>query len=176
MANVNGKDFTEILKLSPKYLLGIVIFSGGLSLIGNSDLASPLGIEELYNSYNTWITIILIISSSLLLGHLIWHLGLIIKGKFQDRSLDKFRKKRLKDLTPEEKAILSFYIIKNTRSQKLNYTNGAVRELEYWKIIYRSSELGNMRSGFSYNIQPWAWEYLKKNPHLVETPIDHILL
>jgi hypothetical protein len=35
-------------------------------------------------------------------------------------------------------------------------------------LIYQSSSVGNLVSGFAHNIQPWVRHYLLKNPRLLE--------
>lgn len=76
-------------------------------------------------------------------------------------------KKRLHRLTVEEKQILRAYIEGQTRSLHLNVTSGVVNGLEQETIIYRSSNLGHLMSGFAYNIQPWAWDYLNEHRDLL---------
>ncbi|MBU2802589.1 hypothetical protein HFV02_10085, partial [Acidithiobacillus caldus] len=55
-----------------------------------------------------------------------------------------------------------------TRSCTLNNASGVVGGLVAEEIIYRSSSMGQFGAYFSYNIQPWAWDYLRKNPHLID--------
>jgi len=77
-------------------------------------------------------------------------------------------KRRLKDLTKEEKKLLRDYIFKDTRTQYLRDEDGVVKGLEYEKIIYPATNVGSILEGFAYNIQQWAWEYLKRHPELLK--------
>jgi len=73
---------------------------------------------------------------------------------------------RLHNLTAEEREILRGYIGNGTKTQLLDIQSGVVNELEEVFIIYRSSNIGHL-SGWSYNIQPWAWDYLNKHLELL---------
>lgn len=76
-------------------------------------------------------------------------------------------RKRLQRLNPEEKELLNHYIRNQTRSQRLPLQSGTVAALVHDKVIVRGSNVGNIY-GFDYIIQPWAWEYLNENPHLLQ--------
>lgn len=78
------------------------------------------------------------------------------------------------NLTPQEKKIMNIYISKETRTQNMHLEYGAKNDLVRHHIIYRSSDVGRQNTGFSFDIQPWAWEYLKKHEELLDTPIDKI--
>ncbi|MBU0518829.1 superinfection exclusion B family protein [bacterium] len=69
-------------------------------------------------------------------------------------------------MTPAEKEIMRTYLLKNVRSQVLSLADGTVCELERYGIIHPSAKI---RRGeyIDYNIQPWAWKYLKKRPNLM---------
>jgi len=74
----------------------------------------------------------------------------------------------LHNLKPVEKAFLSPYVIDDENTRYFKIEDGVLRALEKKKIIYKSSSVGDLMSGWAYNIQPWAKEYLVKNPHLLE--------
>jgi hypothetical protein len=91
-------------------------------------------------------------------------------GKYNDYRLLRAGKKRLHRLTIEEKQILRGYVEGQTRSMNLNVSSGIVNGLVGESIIYRASNLSNPMAGFmafSYNIQPWAWDYLNKHRDLL---------
>jgi hypothetical protein len=169
-----GSDILDFIKLNPKYLTGLVIASGVL-LFTPIYFLDRLGITDLVDKYRIWIGLIFLITVSLLISHLIWHISNSIKSKLDGQSFQKIGKQRLKKLTPREKHILNGYINENERTQYLDYTDGSVRELELMKIIYRSSNLSRGGTVFAYNIQPWAWDYLNKHKKLLHSQIDTIL-
>ena len=39
--------------------------------------------------------------------------------------------------------------------------------MEAERVLLCASSLGPSFDHFAYNIQPWAWEYLNKNPKLL---------
>jgi hypothetical protein len=91
------------------------------------------------------------------------------KDAITSRRRIKYRQKRLHRLTPAERAILRKYIIKDTRSQDLSLQDGVAQGLVLERIIYRPlPSIGDVRRGFPHNIQPWAWDYLKKHPELLK--------
>ena len=59
--------------------------------------------------------------------------------------------------------------IKNERNKrfsssgKIDYSDGRKAPLESKHIIYLASQMGDMLYGFSYNLQPYALEFLNKN-------------
>tara|TARA_R110002124_G_C8913628_1_gene510701 strand:- start:154 stop:558 length:405 start_codon:yes stop_codon:yes gene_type:complete len=132
-----------------------------------NDILKFLSIDTFVESIKPILSFILIISVAMLLGALIAKIGFLLGG-FLSIWLKTFQfKNRLKDLTKEEKEILISYLDNDTRSRRFNMTHGVVQGLVHEKILYQSTI---MASGISqsYNIQPWAWKYLKKNRNLLE--------
>ena len=77
-------------------------------------------------------------------------------------------KQHLHNLTPEEKIYLSSLLIDDENTQCFKIENGISEALEKKKIIYKSNNVEDIESGVVYSIQPWAKDYLVKNPHLLE--------
>jgi len=47
--------------------------------------------------------------------------------------------------------------------------SGLSKDLEVFGVLYRSSNINMPGSdNYDYNITPWAWDYLKKHPELIE--------
>lgn len=76
-------------------------------------------------------------------------------------------RRKLHHLSEPEKQVLRGYVYKRTPTQYLSMADGVVGGLENARIIYMSSNVGNMMS-WAYNIQPWAWEYLNSHPELLK--------
>lgn len=58
-----------------------------------------------------------------------------------------------------------------THARKLNAADGVVKGFAHSGIIYQSSDVGSAILGgivVAFNIQPWAWHYLKKHPELLK--------
>lgn len=172
----NLSKLIDFIKLSPLYLFAISISTGVLIYLDNSPIVIKMGLSNIANNYRFWFGLTFLISTSLLIVHAIKFIYLSIINLKDNYNNKKIRIERLKNLTPKEKNILANYFSGNTRSQTLDYTDGTVRELELMQIIYRSSEVSRIGAKFSYNIQPWAWDYLKKNPDLYMFKIDEVNL
>lgn len=86
------------------------------------------------------------------------------KVELTKKEIDENYKFLLSNLSKEEKAILSEYIDNDTKTNYYNINDGVIGGLVSTQILYRSTNISQMGSVFSYNIQPWAWEMLRKNP------------
>lgn len=160
----------DIIKLPPQYLFGIALIAGFL-LYAPEETLRNIGLLDFIERFQMWIGIVFLSSTAFFIVAVLVVVGKMIKGGFNKRKNARIRKERLRNLNPDEKEILRYYFEHNTRSLKLSIMNGVVRELESFRIIYLSSEMGGGRAGrtmFSYNIQPFAWDYLKKHPYLLE--------
>ena len=65
-----------------------------------------------------------------------------------------------------------YYIANKTRANKLRISDGIVTALEADGIIYRSSSIGALVTGFAFNISDVAWDYLNKHPELLAGETD----
>lgn len=77
-------------------------------------------------------------------------------------------KKRLRHLTEDEKDALRPFIENNVRTRRFRLSSGIGEGLQAKKILYRSSKVGEYGDFFPYNIQDFAFDYLRKNSHLLE--------
>ncbi|MBN3376338.1 hypothetical protein CF087_21110 [Clostridium botulinum] len=135
---------------------------------------NKLGIKTLVTNYRMYIGIGFIISIIYLLIELFSKICNIAKNKIKQQWNLQSMRRHLYNLTNDEKRILAYYVINKTKTQKLSYTNGTVRGLELLKIIFRSSNISSYGMLFSYNIQPWAWEYLNKHSELLEPELSFL--
>ena len=157
---------SEWLKLSPRYLLPISLVTGFM-LFASSDTLNTFGLNQFVGQYRPYLGIVFLISAVLLLVN--WSINGYerSKNKWHQTTRRKAAQKRLHRLTPPEKRILNGFIGHETRSQYLSIESGIVNGLEAEGIIYRASAIGRLDE-WAYNIQPWAWEELNKNPDLLE--------
>lgn len=172
-----SKTLLDIIKLSPMYLIGIMLFTGSLLIIGaNETWMSFFGIKKSsFNKVKIWDAIVFLFTASLLLAHVISVIVKLVKDNWLQRGNLKSMKRRLHELTYEEKQILSSYIFNKTKTRDYNINDGVVQGLAHANILYRASNLSKGLTLFSYNIQPWAWDYLNKHKNLLEVPIDEIM-
>ncbi len=123
-----------------------------------------IGLDNWVVMYRSWLGILLLVSFLVVLGEVFnW-----AQKRYRVGQIFSNGKQRLRNLTPEEKEILRGYIEDNTKTQKLDMLSGVVNGLVQENVIYQASPIGEILGGCDYNIQPWAWNYLQKNKHLLE--------
>jgi len=158
---MDHKNVIDWVKLSPKYLIPFSLVSGFL-IFADEETLDTFGLSLIVNNFRPWIAVIFLISSALIASNLIvWFRGFIAKKITQYRKVI-MRRKKLKNLSPDEKMIVLRYLLQNTHTQRFPFNDGRLAELIAYQVIYESSNLGNLDS-WPYNIQPWAWNYLKKH-------------
>jgi len=164
---MNISNIINWIKLSPKYIIPIALLASLLVFLPDNTL-SIFGVNTLSDKYRMWIGLICLSSYALLLTHLALWIKEYVTNKLNAKRSRKETLESLRDLSPEEKVILSDYILLQTKSQQLDIQSGVTNGLEHAQIIYRAAGVGTFHKGFAYNIQPWAWEELNKNPDLLE--------
>jgi len=157
----------DAIKLAPRYLLAVALATGAL-LLGPAALTDAIGLSGIVAKFRAWFGAALLFSVALLAAHALAPVGSWIRAQFDWWVQLRAGRRRLRQLTPDEKQILSRYILEDTRTQSLSIMDGTVKELEAMGIIRRASSLGHGPWGFAYNIQPWAWTELRKHPDLVD--------
>jgi hypothetical protein len=162
---------TEWIKLNTKQWLAIALTTGVLLFVNPTSFAD-IGLESFVLQYKQWIGLMFLISGTFLVSPLIIQIIETIKEWIKKKIKLAHMKDRLNDLTPEEKQILLGYILPNTRTQVLSYRDGVVSGLKHENIIYQSTTIGDILEGFPYNIQSWAWRYLRKNQNKIFTNDD----
>jgi len=170
-----AKNLIEAIKLSPRYLLPIWIFTGFV-VFAPKELLSIFGLTDIVSSYRPYFGLAFLLSGALLVSSACIAFYEWLKRKHRERVTRTFRHQRLRQLTEDEKAILRGYIEGQTRTQVLSMSDGTVGQFVVEKILFRASSLGSVADYFPYNIQPWAWEYLNEHPELLEPaspPPDH---
>jgi len=163
-------DFGKIvdwIKLSPRHYFAVLLASGALLFLPDGALG-VLGLVQLRTTYRGWIGAVFILSAALLLSHPLAAWGGRIRAWWSKKEFVRVSRKRLLQLTPVEKGILRKFIAENTRTQTLNFMDGVVTGLESAHIVYRASNVGTADGDFAYNLQPWAWEQLRKTPDLLK--------
>ena len=154
------------LKLPLKIISALCIALAAVLFVGDKTL-DALGLKAVVAAFRPYIGAVFIVSISIVavaaIGPVISYLGSWVAEAIWIR----LRRKRLHELSPDEKQILAYYVGNQTRSQSLPIQSGVVNALVAETIISRGSTIGSIR-GFDYIIQPWAWSYLNKHPELLE--------
>ncbi len=156
------------IRLLQRYLWGFIAVLA-LLLWGPQWLVSGLGMSAIVSQHRLYFGLLLAVFLGMVLSDLI---SLTFRGPINHLEQAKWRRhkaKRLHDLTAHEKRILRRYIDQNTRTQYLNIADGVVTGLVHEEILYRSTNIGHLSIGFAYNIQPWAFDYLRQHPELLNS-------
>lgn len=76
---------------------------------------------------------------------------------------------RLKCISQAEKDILNGYLVNNTRTRYAHFSDGSFKSLVNDNVLYTVNPLTDEYQNLTYNIHPWAWNYLNKNPNSLKT-------
>lgn len=158
------------IKLSPRHVLAVFLASAFLAFAPEAILGD-LGLTTFRNDYRVWVGVPTVVSGALLATHMLREVWRFARVRSGVRAQIKRWERRLHDLTPEERAVLRCYLENDTRTQRFPLDDGAVQELVSFGVLRVASSLGT-RHSFAYNIQPWAWDYLRANPRLLAEPGD----
>jgi len=157
----------EAMKLAPRYLAAVAVVCGVLVFASPTAL-DALGLREFTENHRHWIGLAFLASTAVALVDGAKEVARWVRNRVAVTKLKKARLARLHSLTEEEKQILRYYFAKQTRTNSLRIQDGIVQGLVAAGIIHQSASLGTFHSGFSYNISEFAWEYLNKNPAILE--------
>ena len=165
------KDLLEAVKLTPKHLIAISLVLAFL-LFGPVDKLQWFGVADVAKDYRQWLGIGFLACNALLavsVGQWAFVLG---RNTIRKRQFKRDMLERLGRLTEDEKQILRFYIAEQTRGNTLRYDDGVVQGLVGSRIIYRSSNMGNLVEGFPFNIHEIAWNALNNDHSLLNGTTD----
>lgn len=162
------EKFLNWLKTTPQYLFAISIICAILLFL-KSDAIGILGLEEFRTENRTYIGIVFLISTALLASYPIKSLADWAKVWLRNYRQYRYGLDFLKKLSPEQKIIIQKFMDKNTRSMTLEFDDGNVKELATYGIIYLPHRITRLEYGrfTDYNMQPWAFDHLKKHPNLI---------
>jgi hypothetical protein len=160
--------FFQLMKV-PLSAIFAACVAAAIILYSPDRFLANLGLLEYRDKYRVYFGLGVL----LLIASVISTILKLLKHLLIDWILSSSRKERLRNLTMEEIQILGPYIAMKTRTRYLSIQSGVVKGLVHDDIIYRSANVGSLEYGgaaFAHNIQPWAWDYLNKNPKLVHAP------
>lgn len=161
----------EALKLTSRQAPPVAGVVTGVLIFGPAWLLQRLGLADFVAANRGWIGFAFLVSIALVMFHVLAAGWARLAAAYAHMTAVSRGKRRLHDLTPEEKTILRRYVSGNTRTVKLPLSSGIASGLISAQIIYTSASIGDMLHGFAHNIQPWAWRYLKKHPSLLAEPV-----
>ena len=152
----------------PQRIIWAFVAIVGLTLWGPDRFVTGLGLQEFIDDYRKWIGVAFLVLLGIALPNAVERVREHAVQWWWNRRWRRDAERRLRDLTDDEKRVLRGYVNNNTRTQNLNMTNGVTSGLAAESIIYRASQLSVGSTIFAYNIQPWAWDYLREHPELLE--------
>lgn len=163
---IEVEKLLEALKLPVRVFVGLALATGVL-LYAPEGFVHTLGLEELRAEHRMWTGLVFLGScavAGVALGLPVWN---VVRTQVRNRWLAFRGRKYLHKLSPGEKEVLRGYIHQDTKTQVFWPGDGNVQELKAQGIVRRAGNVG-FTSGFSYNIQPWAWDYLQRHPELLD--------
>lgn len=158
------KNIFEKLNLKEVSIIA-VIFCSFITFMPDNYI-EYLNLYQLKEKYQSHISIFLIISFSYLMIRFTLYVGKIILRKLY--SPKRIIKYMIKNMSAEEMGLLIkvFYdkrFNKFITTGTISITNGLIAPLEFYKIIYCSSQINVESFCFTYNLQPYALNFLNKN-------------
>lgn len=163
---IDPSKIPDWLKLSPRYLFAVALCTGAYLSLRVHHL-ERLGLDHIDASARPWIGAAFLISAALLFAHLAAEVGTevvtLFKGNLEERRL----RARLRELSPAEKELLAGFIRENTKTRHHSIKSGVVGGLVGAGILFQSANLGSSGFSFAFNLQPWAWRYLREHPELL---------
>ena len=81
------------------------------------------------------------------------------------KEIEETYKYILENLSKDEKELLREFMDNDTKTRSFSLRDGVAMGLKSYNVLYISSNYTRgLKLMFPFNIQPWAWEMLKKNP------------
>ena len=164
--------FAKWLFELPQGVLWAFVAIVGLTLWGPDRFVTGLGLQEFIDDYRMWIGVGFLVLLGIALPRALESVRQQALQWWRSRSWLRDAEKRLHDLTDDEKQVLKGYIDDNSRTQNLKLNDGVISGLALASVIYRASQLSVGSTFFPYNIEPWAWDYLRKHPELLDLAVD----
>ena len=158
----------------PQRIVWAFVAIVGLTLWGPDRFVTGLGLQEFIDDYRQWIGVAFLVLVGIALPNAVEGVRRQALQWWRDRRYLRDAEKRLHDLTEAEKKVLRHYVTDNTRTQNLDMTNGVTSGLVSASVIYQAANISVGLTIFAYNIRPWAWDYLREHPELLELTPDAV--
>ncbi len=151
----------------PRLFFGAAVASGILVFAPSSVLIA-MGLTEVVAANRSTIGIVFLVSFVLVCSEGLWWMVRKFQQRTESKALKAGRLRVLKALTALEKAYLAPYILNGENTVHFGIHDGVVGGLQSKEILYQAAAIGSWRSGFAFNIQPWAREALTNNAELLK--------
>jgi hypothetical protein len=162
-----GSVLSGIKQAGPVVLMGVAIATG-IGVFATDGFIAQLGLLELRNQHRAYVGGVFIVSGAMLGAQGLAAVAQMARRRYRRHRLEAQSREALHALTPDEKAYLLPFVLGGQNTLYFRAQDGVAGGLIAKKILYQSSTIGSMLSGFAHNLQPWAREHLEKHPHLLE--------
>jgi hypothetical protein len=163
-------DFSKLLDLVKSARFGVIVATvtavTAFLLFAPKPWLEFLSVQSLVDSNRGVIGLIFISAGFTAVVNLAFEVGAKSSQWLSRLQITRSKSQRLHNLTDAEKDLLNTYIMANTRTQIFKDNDGVAMGLRRDKVIYLASTTGTYL-GFPFNIENWAWQYLKGHPELL---------
>jgi len=173
--------FLTSLKQTSPVIFGGLAIASGIVLFGSGSFVESIGLLEFRESNLPYIGGSFVISVSILGAQVIFNVFQVAKKQLEEWQKRKRGEKKLaamiselSKLTPDEKSYLTPFVLDQQASVNFLMEDGIKGSLIQKGILFQASNLGDMLSGWAYNLQPWAREHLEANQHLLDGASDAV--
>lgn len=174
--NVDAKDIRETVKGFPikKAVLTVLIITALLLFLPDA-VMTKIYLLEFRNNFGTYIGLAFVISACVLI--VLEGAQLIFKLKCKREFFGKRARKKISNLSKDEKSILLYMRKNQSKTIFLPCTNGAVLHLKSQLMISHASNTGTMVGAVQlmpYILQPWTIEAINDNGDIFEGISDRL--
>ncbi len=166
------KGVLEAIKLPPRVSVPIVLVAAYI-LFAPMQWIGVLRLEWVRENGNPYLGIALLLSGTSLLYGIVSSVVPVAYNWLMNRCGLFIARRRLWQRTPEEKELLRGYLQKDSKTIILPVNDGVVMGLMNAGVlrpVTRESQYGRT----PFNIEDWAWNYLKKHPAAIDLPVIKI--
>lgn len=156
--------FTDYFRKIPAAFLVAFLCVIGLILFIPEEVAKTLAVDNFRNEYRVFLGPVFL----LLVSFAIARIFIYFRRSAEEKKRRENRREFIHNLTAEEKGYLFQYLGRGRNTVHVGIEDGIMGGLEAKGITYRASDVGDLLTGFPFNLQPWAREYLEQNPHLLD--------
>ena len=167
MFEAAGAVITAVLRIGAPIYGGVLIVTSFLLFLPEA-IVQKIGFADIVETWRSYIGIIFLASLALLASSGISVLSQSVGNSLNNRRLQQLMLETLRMLTEDEKNFIRPFIINGENTRNAPIDSGIAGGLLAKGIIYRSSNIGHVFAGFSYNLQPISRKLLSENLDLLD--------
>ena len=153
----------------PRHAFAAIAIASAIVLFTPASALQILGLDAIRATHRTWIGGAFVLSAALFFTSVAGRLAQLVAPDLIQRWNASQQRKALHTLSRPEREVLAEYLLHDTSTRSFAISDGVVGGLVAKRILYRASNVGHPGSmSFDHNLQPWAWDYLRRHPALVQ--------